>query len=199
MKKCPFCFEEIPEAAKVCKFCSSTVVRKCPHCAEEVSALARRCRFCQRDIPEDGTTSAPPPARAAAVAGGPVGEQRNIAILVILCIVTCGIWGIVAWYQVGSDLNRHKGRDVVNPGVDVLLSIVTCGLWTIYVGWNYGSRLKEITEEEGMPVIDVALACCLLAVAGCFIPFINVVAPAILQNELNNHWSRHGQAPSGAL
>jgi len=38
MRKCPFCFEEIPEDARVCPACKSTLVKKCTSCNAEILA-----------------------------------------------------------------------------------------------------------------------------------------------------------------
>ena len=38
MRKCPFCLQEIPEDAKVCKHCSKTVVKRCTSCNQEIVA-----------------------------------------------------------------------------------------------------------------------------------------------------------------
>lgn len=65
MKKCPFCLNDIPEEARICKFCHQTLTKFCPLCAEEISAIAKTCRFCGADleaIPErtEGTETTQP-------------------------------------------------------------------------------------------------------------------------------------------
>lgn len=188
MKKCPFCAEEIPEDSKVCKFCSSTVVRKCPFCAEEIVANAKACRFCGGEIP----ASAPAPsAAAAATARGPIGEERGVAVAILLTVLTCGIYGLVWLYKMGDELNSHQGKGRISAGVDVLLCLVTCGLWFIYLMYKYPSVLHDISVEEGGPVVDVTVICLVLALLGGFIPFGGLIAVAILQGEINKHWEAH--------
>jgi hypothetical protein len=188
MKKCPFCVEEIPEDAKVCKFCSSTVVKKCPLCAEEIVATANACRFCRSEIPSAG---APRPAKAPAPARGPLGEERGVVALILLTVLTCGIYGLVALYKIGSELNAHEGKGRISPGVDLLLTIVTCGFWSIFLMYKYPTVLHDLSAEEGGPPSDVAVICLVLSIMGYFIPFTPLVGLAILQSELNKHWEAH--------
>lgn len=59
--------------------------------------------------------------------------QRNIAVSIILTIVTCGIYGIV-WFVMLNDEIRNASKDYGMPsgGVAFLLTIVTCGIYGIY-------------------------------------------------------------------
>lgn len=185
MKRCPFCGEEIPEESRVCKFCSSAVVRKCPYCAEEIVAVARQCRFCGSDL-AGGGSAGPGERRARPAREAPLGEVRGVAVTILLTILTCGIYGLVTLYRIGEELDRHQGKGRINAGMDILLLFVTCGLWSFYVMYKYPQVLQEITLEEEMPPVDVTVPCILLTVFGLYI-----VAVAILQSELNRHWEAH--------
>lgn len=193
-KKCPYCAEEIPEESRVCKFCSSTVVKKCPFCAEEIVALAKRCRFCNSDLATPTGEPRPVPTRARRRADSTLGEDRGIVVTILLVIVTCGIWGLVVTYKIGDELERHQGKGQISPGMDLLLVFLTCGFWAIYIMYKYPRVLQEITVEEEMPVVDVVVPCILLTVFG-----LQIVALAILQNELNKHWEAHRTLKASGL
>jgi hypothetical protein len=183
MKKCPFCVEDIPAESKVCKFCSSTVVKKCPFCAEEIVATARLCPVCKSAIAEGGATSVPAPPRPPT---GPLGEERSVVTAILLTLLTCGIYGLVLLYKIGDELNAHEGKGRINPGVDLLLTFVTCGLWGIYLMYHYPRVLHDITREENRPIVDIAVPCLVLSIFG-----FQIVSLAILQGELNKHWEAH--------
>lgn len=186
MKKCPYCMEEIPEESKVCKFCNSAVVKKCPFCAEEINALAKKCRFCNSDLASPTGEAKPKRSRAQMRADTTLGEERGIAVTLLLILLTCGIWGLVVQYKIGDEISRHQGKGQINAGMDLLLVFLTCGLWGIYLMYKYPKVLQEITIEEEMPVVDLAVPCILLTIFG-----FHLVALLILQNELNKHWDAH--------
>jgi hypothetical protein len=193
-KKCPYCMEEIPEEAKVCKFCNSAVVKKCPFCAEEINAVAKKCRFCNSDLTSSTGEGKAKASGTKVRAERTLGEERGVGVTLLLMILTCGIWGLVVMYKMGDELNQHQGKSQINPGVDLLLCIVTCGLWGVYVMYKYPKVLQEITIEEEMPVVDVMVPCILLTIFG-----LQIVAVLILQNELNKHWEAHRTLKASGL
>lgn len=179
MKTCPFCAEQIPETAKVCKFCSSTVVKKCRACAEDLVADAKTCRFC-------GAAADAPVPTSAASAPGPVFERRGILELILFTFLTCGIYGLFALYRIGTEINAHRGKDELKPGLDILLLFLTCGFWGVWLMYKYPSELSRICQEENKPAVDITVPCLILTIFG-----MNIVALAILQSELNKHWESH--------
>jgi len=189
MSTCPFCSQPAVEGAMVCKNCGKALVRRCPYCAEDVAVLAIKCRHCGSDIGTPGR-GAPLPVPAGAA---PVGTERNLVVTLLLCFITCGIWGLVALYDIGTDLNAHRRRADLSPGLDILLGLLTCGIWFIFVLYRYAQVLKEITEEEGGPVQDVTTICLVLQLCK-YIGCPGIVSVLVLQNELNIHWKRHRPA-----
>lgn len=70
-------------------------------------------------------------------------EPRNIVLYVILSIVTCGLWSLVWFFQLGGDIQALRGDDKPNTLVDFLLTIVTCGLWGFYVAYQWPTLLQD--------------------------------------------------------
>lgn len=188
LRKCPFCLTEIPIQAKVCKQCNSTVVKRCPLCAEEIVATAKKCRFCGGNVETPGAAA---PAAKTLRSDVPCGERREIVLTLLLLFLTCGIYGIVLQYKIGDELNRHQGKNQINPGMDLLLTFLTCGLWIFYVMVKYPRALQEITTEEGVTPVDLVVPSILLTIFG-----FHPVALLILQSELNKHWDAHLPARS---
>src|SRR5262245_47889445 len=183
MRKCPFCLQEIPEEAKVCKHCGKAVVRRCPSCNQEIVATATICRFCKADV-----IAKPPPiqVQATIVNDAPCGERRDIMMTLLLFFLTCGFYGLYLQYKMGSEINQHQGKNRINPGVDLLLLFLTCGLWGWYVLYKYPRELEDTIRGEGGTTGDLAVPCLLFAFFG-----LHIVSFMILQGELNKHWETH--------
>jgi len=188
MRKCPFCFEEIPEDARVCPACKSTLVKKCTSCNAEILAAARRCRFCNADLEAPPATAA---VAAARPSDAPCGERREIVLTLLLFFVTCGIWGLIVQYKIAAEINRHSGKETLNPGRDLALIFLTCGLWVFYIMVKYPQAMQEMFAAEGGAAKDLVLPSFLLTFFG-----LHVVALLILQDELNKHWELHAPARS---
>jgi hypothetical protein len=183
MRKCPFCLQEVPEEAKVCKHCGKTLVKRCTSCNQEILAAAVRCRHCGADLSAPGAL----PVKATVMrSDAPCGERREVVMTLLLILMTCGIWGLVVQYKMAAELNLHRGRNELNPGLDLLLVFLTCGLWVFYLMYKYPQTLQEIIHEEGGPPTDLVLPCLLFTFFG-----MHIVALLILQGELNKHWELH--------
>jgi hypothetical protein len=148
---------------------------KCPFCAEEIHDGSVKCVHCQSDLQGGGGLN-----------DLPMGVDRNVILVLVLSFVTCGIYGIIHWFLVAGEINRHSGEEKLNPAMDLLLAIVTCGLWTIYMCYKYPRALYEMEVAEGQQATDNSVICLVLGLVGLgFVPFL------ILQHEMNEHWKKH--------
>lgn len=78
------------------------------------------------------------------------GTYRSIPLAILLCIVTCGIYGIYWMIQLNDEINFLSGEPEAASGVMVLLyTLLTCGIYGIY--WNYkmGERVDRIKGTYG--------------------------------------------------
>ncbi|MBI2900002.1 MAG: DUF4234 domain-containing protein [Planctomycetes bacterium] len=179
--KCPFCLESIAPESTVCKFCRSELARKCPFCAETVAAEAKKCKFCHSDL----SSPAGGPPRAARLSPHPVGEERDILKTILFTLLTFGIYGWIFFFRMAGDINRHSGRERVNPVLDLVLVLVTCGLWWLAVCYRYARAVYEMEVEEGCPTQDQSGICLLVGF------LLGVFALLIVQDQLNKHWRLH--------
>jgi len=79
-------------------------------------------------------------------------SERNIAVYVILSIVTFGLWGLVWFFQLGGDIGRLRGDGKPSPIIDLILIIITCGIWGLILGYTWGDKLNEGLRQSGRPV-----------------------------------------------
>lgn len=69
--------------------------------------------------------------------------QKNIAVCVILSIVTCGIYGLYWFVTMTDDMNYLAGdTQAASGGMALLLTIVTCGIY----GWYWAYKMGEKTD-----------------------------------------------------
>ena len=74
-------------------------------------------------------------------------KHENPALLVILLIVTCGIYYLILLYRWIMAINDASEKSFIDPTVAVVLSIVTCGIAPIYFEYEIVSRAEKIARQ----------------------------------------------------
>ena len=108
-------------------------------------------------------------------------ERRNIAVCIVLTLVTCGIYGIYWIVCLTNDVNTVSG-DVngTSGGMVVLLTIVTCGINGMYWAYKQGEKLDFTKNNRGIPSSNSGVLYLILQIFG-----FGIIAYALMQNELN--------------
>lgn len=130
-------------------------------------------------------------------------QRRDIGLLVLLCIVTLGLYWFYLGYQWSKELNGLAGRVKYQPVVFLLVNIFTCGLAGMVFECIFAFDIAEHTarlglnsrwEQLGAWVIGINVAVLIL----CLIPFgviaalpLGTLATALVQVELNKLADRH--------
>ena len=113
------------------------------------------------------------------------GTIRSVPMLVILSIVTCGIYYFYWIYKTTDEIKNFMEREDINPALELILSIVTCGLYTYYWYYKYGKIVYlEMTKKVGL---DNTEDNTVLLIVLNLLMFI--IPPAILQDKLNTIWN----------
>lgn len=113
------------------------------------------------------------------------GTVRSIPMLVILSIVTCGIYYFYWIYKTTDEIKNFMERDDINTTLELILSIVTCGIYTYYWYYKYGKIVYlEMTKKAGLDSTEDSTI--LLVILNLF---MYVVSSAILQDKLNAIWN----------
>lgn len=109
-------------------------------------------------------------------------EKRNIAVAIILSIVTCGIYGIIWFIKLTDEINlvsNHPGD--TSGGVAFLLTLVTCGIYGWIWYYKMGEKLDEASVGRGLPSQSRGILYLLLGFFG-----LGIVSYALMQDSLNN-------------
>lgn len=139
--------------------------------------------------PEPPASSEPPaPSPPPAPATGGIGKPRSTGLVLLVSIVTLGIWTIVWSYQNGEELKRFSGQGVGGVGylfITLLISPVTMFLMANEVEQRYREQGREpqITTLWGLWFL---------------LPLIgNIIWYVRIQRAINEFWHAQG-APAGS-
>jgi hypothetical protein len=111
------------------------------------------------------------------------GSPRNPAMVLILCMLTCGLYYLYYMYTVTVEVNNYTGRKEQDPVTDVILTVLTCGLWDLYWDYKMGKRMARMTQMAGLPITDNAVLYLVMDLLQ--VGLINVV---MQQDTLNRVW-----------
>lgn len=81
-------------------------------------------------------------------------QRRDFWMVLLLTIITCGIYGFYYIYQITKDLNTMAGNDgkTIDPAIAVVLSIVTCGIYEVWWYYQMGNRIQQMGMANNIPV-----------------------------------------------
>ncbi len=109
-------------------------------------------------------------------------QQRNIAVCIILSIVTCGIYGIYWFIVLSNDTNTvSNAENATSGGVAFVLSLITCNIYGLYWAYKQGEKIDKAKIDRGIPSSNSGVIYLIL----CFVG-LGIVAEALMQNELNS-------------
>ena len=108
-----------------------------------------------------------------------VGEQKNPVQVIILSIVTCGIYYYYWMYTISNEQKEYLADESINPTVDLLIAIFGCGVGHLL--WNYrqGERIKRMYEKKGLQTEDESTIYLVLGL------FFNIAAIYMIQDKIN--------------
>ncbi len=106
-------------------------------------------------------------------------QERNIAVCIILSLVTCGIYGLYWYVCLANDINTASGSQDTSGGMVLLLTLVTCGIYGLYWAYKCGEKIDLMNEKRGIPSSNGGILYLLLYFFG------GIIAYALIQNELN--------------
>lgn len=150
----------------------------CSNCGKEIAENSAFCPSC--GTPIGGTNPNQNNSNNTSI-NAPVLEYRDIAIAIILSIVTCGIYGIFWIISLTNDANKVADRPTdTSGGMVILLTIITCGIYGIY--WNYkmGQKIYEAGQRYNKSISDNSVLYLVLSLFG-----LQIVNYALMQSDLN--------------
>jgi hypothetical protein len=113
----------------------------------------------------------------------PVGKPRNWIVVILLMIITLGIYGLFYYYKTYKEMKDYSGNGV--GGVIGLLLAIFIGIVTPFL---MGSEVGNLYAGEGepKPVTGLTGFWCLIPIIGIFIWLAKV------QGALSRFWEARG-------
>ena len=104
-------------------------------------------------------------------------QERNIAIAVILSIVTCGLYGIYWMIKPNDEVNQICGdTQATGGGLVFLFTLITCGIYGWYWMYKMGEKCDQIKGVNGSSGI-------LYLILGIF--GLGIVSYCLMQDTIN--------------
>jgi hypothetical protein len=133
----------------------------------------------------DLTPPPPPPDAVPAPVVGPgsIGKPRSVFMVLVLTVVTLGIWQLVWSYQNGDEIKRHTNMGL--GGVPYLL--ITFFIYPVTM-FLMASEVEQMYRRKGMqpPITAIWGLWFLLPLIGNLIWYVRI------QRSINDFWTTSG-------
>lgn len=106
-------------------------------------------------------------------------KERNIALCVILSIITCGIYGLYWFVCLTDDTNTIAGEPGTSGVLALVLTIITCGIYGLYWAYKCGEKIDKAHQRNGKSAENGGILYLILFIFG------GIIAYALIQNEIN--------------
>lgn len=108
----------------------------------------------------------------AAAGATPLQTDRNLAMYILLSIVTCGIYSYYFIYKMAKDVNvacEGDGKQTSGLVAFILLSMITCGIYAWVWYYNLANRLQENAPRYGLVFSDNGTSVLLWLILGSWL------------------------------
>ena len=104
-----------------------------------------------------------------------VEERRSLLMLILLNIITCGIYSIFWYNDLAKDMNTvcyNDGEDTPGVGYYILFSILTCGFYSYYWFYKVANRQQANAQRYGVNITENGTTVLMWMIFGMLLFFI---------------------------
>lgn len=108
-------------------------------------------------------------------------EKRDIALAIVLTIITCGIYGLYWFVKLNDDINvLADDKEATSGGMALLFTIITCGIYEFYWMYKMGEKLDNVAVKRGESASSRAILYLVLTLFG-----LGIISYALMQDSIN--------------
>jgi hypothetical protein len=111
--------------------------------------------------------------------------ERASGVVILLSIVTCGIYRFFHIYNTSDELRRATNDQSINPTTDVLLAIVTCTAWGLYTDYRNAQKVHAFLAPRVPHRKDQSQMILIMYFVSLFVGVTGLVGMFLAQEELN--------------
>jgi len=156
----------------------------CPNCGKENADNAGFCGSCGASFNTNANASQP----AVNIninnnygGAAPVVPNRNIALAIVLSIVTCGIYGIYWFITMTDESNKVSNEPNGTSGIlAFVFTLLTCGIYGLYWYYKMGQKMFTAGKTYGKDINDNSVLYLILGLVG-----FGIISYALIQSDLN--------------
>jgi len=109
-------------------------------------------------------------------------KQKEIPLVIIFSLLSCGIYMIYWIYVTSRDINEYLEISDMDPALEVFL----CFCWPYFLYWlyKYSGRIVDAQIKAGLQTSeDNSILCLILGIIG-----FGYVSAGVMQGSLNKVW-----------
>ena len=111
-----------------------------------------------------------------------MGKKRNPVVVLLLSIITFGIYFLVWYYKSNEELKTVSGEDYASLLWTLLFILPLIGLISV---WKFAKHIETVEKKKGMAQPRGAIVTFLMMA----IPLVNIIGLVLTQAEINKIWS----------
>lgn len=108
-------------------------------------------------------------------------QKREIALSIILSIITCGFYSIYWYIVLVDDVNKISKKNNMSGGLSFVIGLITCGLFILYTFYRMGDDLDNYFVNKGNAPGNKGILYLIISFFG-----LSIISMALIQNDLNN-------------
>ena len=128
-------------------------------------------------------------------------KKRSVAAVIILTLITCGIYGVYWAYVVADGLRKESDKIRLSPAIYLVLMLFVSGAAMALLGYEANDSINDIKLRRGAKTDDNLV---LWTVLSAFLP---IVTMGLVQNEINHlpeepkaeNWTVNEEGPAETL